>query len=354
MKVKVYIIILNWNGWPDTVECLESVLKSSYPNFHVVICDNGSTDGSCDKILDWAEGKCELILCSENPQVNCLISPPVAKPLGIFECSRDEALLGGNPESAQCRVTMIRNGANLGFAGGNNVGIRYALTKNDFEYAWLLNNDTVVHQDALARMVERMTDCTKAGICGSKLLFYDSPDTVQALGGATFNRYLSIPQHIGVGLKSGCPVDRLLVEAEMDYVVGASMLVSGTFLRQIGLLEEEYFLFYEEIDWAVRSKGRFSLVFAPDSVVYHKEGRSIGTNSLPGADSIKSDYFRTRNRIVFTKKHFPWLLPLTYLVVFIVLLNRVRRRQWKRVAMVAAILFGNNTVALSIVAGEDK
>ena len=138
----VYVILLNWNGWKDTIHCLESLFRSDYSDYRVIVCDNASTDGSMEKIKAWAEGK---VMPDEelNDQLKPLVFPPVAKPIAYVEYNRAEAEAGGNGSEKNTPLVLIQNGSNDGFSAGNNVGIRYALKKNA-DYIWLLNNDTVV------------------------------------------------------------------------------------------------------------------------------------------------------------------------------------------------------------------
>lgn len=220
--------------------------------------------------------------------------------------------------------------------------MRYALNQGDFEYIWLLNNDTVIKSDALAQMVERMQQAKpEAGICGSMLLYYHEPGVVQALGGATFNRWIAGTKLIGQFQTVIQTIHVTQTEHEMSCVAGASMLVSKQFIQTVGLMSEEYFLYFEEIDWILKAKGKYNLAFAPNSVVYHKEGRSIGSHSRPKEKSLMSDYYWIKNRLVFTYKFYPYALPTVYLGILISLINRIRRKQWTRVVMIGKILLSS-------------
>jgi hypothetical protein len=106
---------------------------------------------------------------------------------------------------------------------------------------------------------------------------------------------------------------------------------------------EDYFLYFEELDWATRAKGKFSLAFASRSVVYHKEGGTIGTKSDPMEKSFLSDYFSLRNRLVFTRKHHPVALPTVWFGLFVALANRLRRGQIDRARMILRLIVGKNT-----------
>lgn len=128
----------------------------------------------------------------------------------------------------------------------------------------------------------------------------------------------------------------------MNYVEGASMLVSRQFLTEVGLLCEDYFLYFEEADWAIRAKGRFNLGYAARSIVYHKVGSSIGTSSNPAKMSYTSDYFNIRNRLLFTRRFYPAALPTVWLVIAGALLLRLCLGKWDRAAMIFRILCGSS------------
>ena len=299
---KVYIILLNYNGWADTIECLESVLRNDYPNYQVIVVDNNSPNNSMEYLKAWAEGKLDVWVNPDNPLRN-LSFPPVSKPIPYVYYTREEAEKGGSTEieeelknkipkdiTSNYPLVFIQSGDNLGFAGGNNVGIRYVLAKGDFEYIWLLNNDTVIRKDSLIKLVE-FAEKNNIGISGSVLMYYDDPDTVQAYGGH-INKFFGTSHRI---------LKKEQIKDKLDFIVGASFLVSRKVIEKIGLLPEDYFLYYEETDYCFNaSRNGFSLGIALDSVVYHKEGQSTGTNK-----KFKSevDALSLTNRIKFHKKY---------------------------------------------------
>jgi GT2 family glycosyltransferase len=154
---KIYIIILNYNGWDDTIECLESVFKLNYGSFQVVIVDNNSENNSLEKIKSYIDGSLNLEL-NVNPELKHLVYPLSKKPVSYVFYNRDEAEKSGNLElekKLKNPVILIQSGYNGGFSYGNNIGIKYSMAKNDFEYIWLLNNDTVVEKDSLSKLVEK-------------------------------------------------------------------------------------------------------------------------------------------------------------------------------------------------------
>ncbi len=339
-SARVYVLILNWNGWADTIECLESVFRLDYPDFRVIVCDNDSHDGSLERIKAWARGETEVTMSKRSP-LRYPASQPIARPIAFVEYDREQAERGGDPGAEDVPLILIRTGANLGFAGGNNVGLRYALARGDFGYVWLLNSDTVTEPDTLGCMVRRMKEKPNAGMCGSTLLYYDEPERVQALGGARYSKWLGVPNHIGLMQRADDVTGVDEVERRMSYVAGASMLVSKEFLQSTGLMCEDYFMYYEELDWAMRARGRYELAYARDAVVYHKEGGSIGATQLSVNNKSKlSDYHSIRNRLVVTRRHFPFAMPTVYLGLLVAVLNRLRRGQVDRAWMILRIVCG--------------
>lgn len=306
---KVYIIIVNWNGWKDTIECLESVFRNDYPSYQVLVCDNGSQDGSLDKIRAWAAGNLQHNIPQSNP-LYILSSPSIAKPISIAECNRAEAESENIRGGVTAQLLLIRNETNLGFAGGNNVGLRYALRHSDFSYVWLLNNDVVIKPDALTHLVRRMQDKKDAGICGSTIPYYAAPDTIWSLGGGKYNKWLAYSHSIGNRQQLRDAPRRDDVERALDYVAGASMLVSYAFLKDVGLMAEDYFLYYEEPDWALRGKNKYTIAYAPESIVYHKVGMSTRILDIRSNGYKTSQFYAMKSHILFACKFFPYCLPI--------------------------------------------
>ena len=174
------------SAWVSTPAPLSRTIKSSY-------AITPRPTGSLEHIRSWARG--ELPAQSRNPALSPLITPPISKPVPFIEISPAQAVAPTENHSA--RLVLIQTGANLGFAGGNNAGLRYALRQGDFGFAWLLNNDTVVRPDALSDLVRRMQERPDAGICGLTLLYYDDPAKVQACGGSIYNKWFARGGHIG-------------------------------------------------------------------------------------------------------------------------------------------------------------
>lgn len=305
-RPKVWVILVNWNGWRDSIECLESVLRLAYSHFGVIVCDNNSSDGSLEAIAAWAAGIREY----ESPlgSLARLSTPPLPKPI---HCLLLDDPADFKPDMADVPLLLVRTGRNLGFAGGNNVGIRIALSDPACRFVWLLNNDTVVDPVCLDRMVDVANGNPSIGITGSLISFYSQPDVVQALGGGRF-----FPRRVAGYLHGHCLRTTAITTAiksyanrNLEWVSGVSMLVSRRFVERIGEMEECYFLYFEEIDWALRAGSEFKNGLAHDAQVYHKAGSSTGER----AGSTFSAYFQCRARFKLYRKLLPRLLPLCYL-----------------------------------------
>lgn len=283
---KVYIIILNYKNHKDTLECLDSVKQLDYPNFTALAIDNDSSDESEEKIKEWIA------------------------------------------QNQDDRFKFLQTGFNSGYAGGNNVGIKYALKAGDMDYAWLLNNDTTVKPDALTKIIQKFKSNSAIGLCGSRLVSYWDHSSIQSYG-LTYNKFTASVK----SLTNEQDIHKL------DYVCGASMCLSKSFIDEIGMLSEDYFLYFEELDLVERSKGKFITDCAPDSIVYHKEGQSINGNSDKPRRSSLADFYSIRNRIVFTKKYHPFCLLSVYLWVFLILINKLRKGEYNTALMIIKILF---------------
>lgn len=335
----VVTVLVNWNGSDDTIECLESLLISDYPNHFIVVVDNGSKDGSLLELEAWAKGSInkpsKFVQFQELPPKTC------DKPVALVSLSLDDVARGKGWDS-DAKIFLIDAKRNHGFAGGVNIGIRFALANSAVRYVWILNNDTVVAPDCLSRMERRLRDENEAAMCGSRILFYWQPDRVQVLGGGRFSRWVGTSRLLGNGDSVSSTVDVQTVERSLDHLSGASMLVSRNFIEKVGLMDESYFLYYEELDWVMRGKNRYRLVYADDAVVYHKEGASIGSSHRRTNRSPLSCFFMVRSRLRFTRKFFPWALPSVFLYSVLVSLRALAHGRYKQAHAVYGALRGLN------------
>jgi GT2 family glycosyltransferase len=187
----------------------------------------------------------------------------------------------------------------------------------------------------------------RVGICGSQVRHYDAPDVVQTFGGVLDKRFCTTHS-----LASGTAGASLTSEPRhLDYIPGASMLVTRALLEQVGLMSEEYFLYFEEIDWAERRKGRFDLAVSLDSVVYHRGAASIGAPNEHGERGARSEYYLLRGRLMFARKFYRRRLAAVYAGLAVSVFNRVRRGQWRRAQIALCVLFGRQPAILGGTAG---
>jgi GT2 family glycosyltransferase len=313
----VYIIILNWKGAVDTLACLKSLIQLHGVEYRLVVCDNASPDHSYEHIRAGLQNSANYVV------------------LPLIELERNEAEQYVIPASEQNAVYLIQTGDNLGYAGGNNVGIRFALNQADMRYVWLLNNDTEVAPDALLHMVQRCQTDPNIGICGSRLVYFHDRAHLQGLGG-NYNRWLGTTRHYAAHVPSDAVFDDDIVSAEIDYVIGASMLLTRQVLERIGLLCEDYFLYFEELDMAMRASPLFKISVATNSIVYHKEGGS----SKDRYPSLLADNFAIRSRLLFSNKFYPfsyWIVRFSLIFVFI---NRLKQRRYSSARNIVSILIG--------------
>jgi GT2 family glycosyltransferase len=163
---------------------------------------------------------------------------------------------------------------NLGYAGGNNVGLRYLLAKDDCIYSWLLNNDTVIDKNALIEMVKLAESDEKIGIVGAKLLFYDETNLIEAIGGSSIN-LKTLSSHSYFEEDKG----QWEKPIEPNYITAASVLVKKYLIDRIGFLDEAYFMYIEDVDWSLKAKSEgYKLNYCYKSMIWHKKGSSTGTS----------------------------------------------------------------------------
>ena len=257
---KVMIVILNWNGKCVTAECLASLKEVDYNNYEILLVDNGSTD-------------------------------------------RSQEYLRAHYQE----ITLLENETNLGFAEGNNVGIRHAMN-GQADYILLLNNDTFAHPKFLSELV-RVAECnSRIGFVGPKIYYHDwhGQRDVIAFAGGCVNLWTGKARNIGESEK-----DRGQYQdtREVDFLQGSCLMVKREVIQRIGLLDSTFFAYWEETDWCVRgSKAGYTSVFVPNAKIWHKVAASSG--------GLRSRYYQTRNLFWFMKKHATQTQYLSFLMYF--------------------------------------
>lgn len=336
---KIYIVILNYCGAYDTISCLESVFKLLYPNYHVIVVDNCSPDNSVNIIREWAEGKRTI---EEHDQVyNTLVKPFIHKPIRYCLFNEDDSLQL-EKKSSPWDLTIIKAKSNRGFSAGNNLGLRYAFTQEDAGYYWLLNNDTLVTPNSLNELVnchEQYQVSDKVGIVGGKLLYYDKPNIIQCLGGGIYNELLGLVRQVGDGLSENLENSKSL--ERLDYISGACMLIKPEFIYEVGLLAEDYFFYYEELDWCTRGRKRgWGISYTKKAIVYHKVGASVSANHKKKQKSEMSDYYSVRSKLLYASKYNSLFTNIVIRISLLgVIINRVLRGQYKRIFTIIRLTF---------------
>jgi GT2 family glycosyltransferase len=250
---KVSIVILNWNGLEDTIECLESLQKITYPNYDVIAVDNGS-EGNDAEILREKFGK---------------------------------------------YIRLIRNDKNYGFAEGNNIGVRYALENVSPDYILLLNNDTVVKPGFLTELVKVARSDPKIGIVGGKIYLYGTNMLDSA--GSLFNNVAICTS------RGNLEEDRGQYDAqeEVPMITACCCLIRKAVLEQTYLFDPDFFLYYEEFDLNIRVRELgYNVVYVPDSMIYHKYSQSVKSETARQTLLVKQ-FYGNINRARILIKYYP-------------------------------------------------
>ncbi|MBU4606912.1 MAG: glycosyltransferase family 2 protein, partial [Euryarchaeota archaeon] len=280
---EVAVVIINWNGWEDTIECLESLYQIDYPNYNVILVDNASEDDSMEKIKEYCAGKLEI-------QSDFFDYDKHNKPLNLVEGN----FIPDDFSHESKNLFLIQNQENYGFAEGNNIGIRFSLKQLNPEYMLLLNNDTVVDKYFLKELVNLGQSDEKIGIVGPKIYYYDEPQTIWCIGGK-ISWKLARGIHIGNNEVDEGQYENI---EEVEYVSGSAFLIKKEVLEKAGLMDKDFFLYFEETDLTLRSsKLGYKSFYNPKAKVWHKVSKSGGGMSKP-----IGLYYITRNRWLFMKR----------------------------------------------------
>ncbi|MFX1392101.1 MAG: glycosyltransferase family 2 protein [Promethearchaeota archaeon] len=274
----ISIIIINWNGWKDTIECLESLYQMSYPNFDIFLLDNNSSDNSINEIKSYCLGK--LKIRSKYLKYNSN-----NKPINIFEYHYQNIEFHQNlnqitnslKQKSENKLHLIINEKNYMFVEGNNIGIRYAIKYINTDYILLLNNDTIVEKDLIEEIVKIIDNNKKIGIIGPRICSYDNPNQNQWESLQNLNNYLY----------------------EIDFVSGAALLLRKELIQKIGFLDNRYIQYVEDKDYCYSARrAGYKVIYAQTkSKILHKV--SVSMKKITGFQL----YFKTRNTFLFKCKH---------------------------------------------------
>lgn len=289
-KPLVSIILLNWNGYEDTLEALESLYQIDYPNYNVIVADNNSTNDSIEKIKEYALGNIKV----ESKFTKYVENKPIQ--LTILE-EGDYTRADNTTTPEDKKLVLIKNRENYGFAKGNNIAIDYTIKVDKPDYVLLLNNDTIVAPDFLDRMIDVAQGDSKIGLVGPKFYYYDyegSHETIWCIGSVVDLDHF--PGHHSIMEEPGYDLTQDVIEC--DWVSGAGALIKTEAMPE-GYLSTEFFFGCEDVDMAIaiRQKG-YKVVTVMDSIIWHKVGMSRHKNS-----TFKTEYNHIKTNLQFIKKH---------------------------------------------------
>lgn len=276
------VSIVAFNSADVIVGCLDSLFASQGAALRVVITDNASSDETAGLVRDWASHR-----------------------------SREDAgfsfseLPADTDEAASAALTLLRSGFNGGYARGVNAGLRLLLRDPAIDLFWVLNPDCEVTPEAAARYLAHGADGGFALMCG-RTIYKQAPDHIQTDGGR-LNRWTGVCSPANIGLPPATtPMPRA---DELDFIPGSNAVATRAFIERAGLMSEDYFLYYEEVDWAFR-RGDLPLRIVEDVIIHHYGGTAIGSGSMTRRATPFANYFNHRNRIRFLARHRPWAVPI--------------------------------------------
>lgn len=275
----------------DVIEaCLDSLAATTGARLHVAVCDNASPDDTVAVVTDWA----------------------LRHGVTMGHAHAGDSSVGDiGTKDALPWLTLVQAPSNLGFAGGVNAGLTWFLSRPEIDLFWVLNPDSLVRPDTAAAYVARANAVGAFGLMGGRTQFVEAPGLIQSDGG----RVRHWTGGVCLNVNNGVMPDAATLPAadSLDFLSGANVVASRAFLQAVGLMKEDYFLYYEEVDWAYR-RGNLPLVTCPDAVVYHHGGTAIGSSVLGRPASAFANYFIFRNRMRFVAR-FAWAkLPVAYAV----------------------------------------
>lgn len=323
---QVATIVLNYNNPQETVACLASLYALSEWPALIVVVDNASTDNSVDVIQkEWARFD-EVCQLQEGQEQRFSPSP---------------------------RAILYKLKANRGYGAGNNAGIRVAQQYNGCHAFWLLNNDTRVAESSLHALCEHYNAGPSRSILGSTIVFLHDYETIQCTAGSRTIGCLGLTFDLNAGKKLDqlSTLNKEEIEGQLNYINGASILIPKIVIQGNGLFKEEFFLYLEDMEYGLRAKKNgIYLRYAPESIVYHREGASTGSTSKHNQTMQKSpyiDYLVLRNRTYIVREYYKYALPFYLATIPLLMLKRLLEGRWRMLPhMVKAIHAGLTSAPL--------
>lgn len=293
------VVIVTFNAADVILDCLESLLASAGVALRIVLVDNASTDDTVAVLRAWANGEQPYIASDDLP----LTLSPCPKPLSLTAMPVVPA--------GHC-TTLVETGLNAGFAAGVNRGLAVLAARPGVDRYWVLNPDSLVAPGTASAFAEHPEPPGGFALMGGRVLYWPSEDIIQIDGG-TIDPRTGVTGNLNQYRPHGATPPP--PPGTMEFVMGASMVASRRFYEQAGPMPEDYFLYYEEVDWALR-RGDLPLLYCPGAVIYHLAGTAIGSPTLGRPASPFSLYFKHRARLRFMRRYYPRALPFAFAYSF--------------------------------------
>lgn len=290
------VVVVTYNAKDVIARCLTSLVSSEDAELRILVVDNASADGTAEQVRAWAAGTVHV----DDSDGLFRAAPPVARPL--VESTTEITSL---PEGG---IGLICSPENLGFAGGVNLGLRSLLAMPEVDAMWVLNPDCVAENTTAAKLAAKAQQAGSYAVIGGRV-FYQTPHLMIQSDGGYVNMWSGTCYSFNqtrIGRDVPIPA-----ESQLDYIAGAHMLASREFVQQTGLMPEQYFLFYEEVEWCMR-RGSLPLLLCPEAPVHHIGGHTIGSATINSGPSPLSAYFMARNRIRFLATMRPVAVPFAF------------------------------------------
>lgn len=297
-RPKLGVVVVTFNSADVILENLESLMaQTAEVALDVVVVDNGSPDTTLASLRDWASGQTPFVAPDDLP----FALPPCPKP--VILAGPDAACPTATPKAPA--LTLIETGINGGFAGGVNRGLAHLAAHSEADRFWILNPDGAAAPGSALAFATAAASAPFS-LMGGRVLYTHDPDIIQIDGGLV-NTKTGITGNVHLGqshARAPAPAPQ-----DMQFITGASMVASRAFYEAAGPMPEDYFLYYEEVDWAYRRSAEMPFAYAPGAVVYHRAGTSIGSPTLDRVATPFSQYFKHRGRLRFVRRHLPGAWP---------------------------------------------
>jgi len=303
MNTIVSIIIVSHENLNDTIVCIKSILLSTYRNYSITVVDISSNSFTLSEVQHSIADE----RISDNRFFNWLSTE------------------------------------NNGYASAANEGIKLN-TNNDIKYYWILNNDTIILPDTLNELLKKADSDSAAGIIGSKILYHHDHSIINSVGGK-FNPYTAWMYNIGLQEKDMSQYDNN--NFKFNYVYGASLFVTKKFVETVGLMNENYFLYYEELDWAIRGlRNNFKISYCYTSVIYHKQGAATGNKARTKNENLFFKALQYENLIKFYKLYYIKLIPVAYFKLMMTIFKRIIQLRFKEAILIFKIILGRRVTII--------